>query len=341
MMSRSRRQGRGLGRRAAHLGALAGLSLLVACGDNDGPATPADMGGGGDMTTVEPQKEPATIKSLGTVNRPTAAALDKDGKNVYVLGYDQNGAARLFTTPSSGGNGTFTPITTTIPLAQPVALAIDGNNQLYIADIGTDDGGAVYKGTLAGALSVLGTGVFAPAGIAVSKDGADVYVTGQDKSGAPGLFKMSAAGGNATVAAMGAPFSNPSGVTFGPDGALYVLDSTAISPTEGAVLKVNGSAATTFSKTPLKVGFSTGIAPSGTDKLLLTSNAPGAAGVFNVASDGTVAATALTGLGIDKDGDPATVARAAATNAWVVLDTATPPQNTAGLLSGAVLYLTP
>ena len=339
MMSRSRRQGRGLGRRAAHLGVLAGLSLLVACGDNDGPTTPADMGGGGDMTTVEPPKEPAISKSLGTVNRPTAAALDKDGKNVYVLGYDQNGAAQLFTAPSSGG--AFTPVTTTIPLAQPVALAIDGNNQLYVADIGTDDGGAVYKGTLTGTLSVLGTGVFAPAGIAVSKDGADVYVTGQDKSGAPGLFKMPAAGGSATVAAMGAPFSNPSGVTFGPDGALYVLDSSAISPTEGAVLKVNGSAATTFSKTPLKVGFSTGIAPSGTDKLLITSNTPGAAGVFNVASDGTVAATSLTGLTVDKDGDPATVARAAATNAWVVIDTATPPQTTAGLLSGAVLYLTP
>ena len=75
MMSRSRRQGRGLGRRAAHLGVLAGLSLLCACGDNDGPTMPGDMGGGGDMTTVEPQKEPTISKSLavsaGSVISPT------------------------------------------------------------------------------------------------------------------------------------------------------------------------------------------------------------------------------------------------------------------------------
>lgn len=324
--------------RAPRLGALvlcAAAGFAAGCGDNDPMGNPnGDMGN----PNVVPA-EPAAGKSLGGAGTPSVAALDKDGKTAYVLVTDADQNIQLMSYPTNGTEPA--KIATSVPLQAPTAIAIDGTDTLYIADIGHDNGGVVYRGSLSGALSVVTSDIRAPAGIAISPDGKDLFVTGQDKDGAPAVFQVPAAGGTATVASKGAPLSQPSGLTFSADGTLYVMDGTVNGPREGAVLKVMGSTATVFSKGSMTVAFPAGLAQSGATGLLATSNATGAAAIYAIASDGTVKEQVLSGDKLSLDGDPTTIARAAKANAWVVVDTATPPQKTAGVLGGSVLFLTP
>lgn len=307
----------------------AAAGFAASCGDNDPMGNP-----NGAVPT-----EPATGKNLGSAGVPGAAALDKDGKTAYVLVTDADQNVQLMSYPTNGMEPA--KISTSVPLQAPTAMIIDGSDTLYIADIGHDNGGVVYRGDLSGSLSVVTTDIRAPAGIAISPDGKDLYVTGQDKDGAPAVFQVPAAGGTATVATKGEPLSQPSGLTFSADGTLYVMDGTAKGPREGAVLKVMGSTATVFSQGTMTVAFPAGLAPSGMTGLLATSNSPGAANIYAIASDGSVKPQVLSGDKLNLDGDPTTIARAAKANAWVVVDTATPPQKTAGVVSGSVLLLTP
>lgn len=313
------------GRTAGALVAVAagGLLSLPSCGDN-----------------TSARLEPATSKLLGVVNRPTAAALDSEGKTVFVTGYDADNTAQLYSLPATGGAAT--KVATSIPLGHPLALAIDGNNNLYIADTGLDDGDAIFRGTTAGLLMPLAAnGPRALSGLVLSPDGADVYVTGRDRTdGQPGVFKIPAAGGDATVVAKGAPFTDPAGLTFANDGVLYVIDATAAG-TGGAVIKVEGSTATLLTKTPLRVGYAAGISPHGKSDLMITSNDPGAAGIFTVSPTGELTAKVLTGDKLNANGDPATITQASKSNAWVVVDTATPPQGSPEVINGAILLLTP
>jgi DNA-binding beta-propeller fold protein YncE len=304
--------------------AFGGVLWLASCGDD----LPARL-------------DPMASKRLGLINRPTAAALDSEGQKVFVTGHDQEGLAQLYMLPISGEGPTL--VQTSLPLGHPVGLAIDANDTLYIADIGTDDGGILYKGDTAGMLTVLAAdSVRSPSGITLSPDGKDVYITGRDKAdGQPGVFKIASGDGAVSVVAKGAPFSNPSSLTFSNDGTLYVMDPTAISPTGGAVIRIVNGTAEIFSKNPLTVGFAAGIAASGASDLLITSNSPGSASVLKLTSAGDVVPSTLMGDALNPDGDPATIHQAVRANAWVVVDTATPPQDTPGALNGAVLLLTP
>lgn len=305
---------------AGALAALGGGGLLwvSSCGDN-----------------IEPRTEPRSGKVLGVLSGPTAAVLDSKGDTVYVLAHDQDGLAQLYALPAAGGAPTLVP--TSVPLAAPIGLTIDKDDTLYIADPGTDEGGAIYRGTVAGALVPMGTvPVRAPAGIAVSPDGRDVYVTGRDKAdGLPGVFKISATGEGVAVA-KGAPFSDPAGVAMSNDGVLHVLDATAADSGAGAVIQIVEGKATRLTTTPLAVGFGAGLTASGKTDLLVTGNAAGAAGLFKVLRSGEVVAQDLSGDKLDVNGDPGAIQQGIRNNAWVAVDTATP-----GKQGGAVLLLTP
>lgn len=301
----------------AALGA-GGLLWVSSCGDN-----------------LAPRTEPRSGKALGVVNRPVAAALDSKGETVYVLGHDQDGLAQLYSLPAAGGAPTL--IATSVPLAAPTGLTIDKDDTLYIVDPGTDDGGAIYRGTVAGALVPMGMAqVWSPTGIAVGPSGRDVFVTGRDRGDRlPGVFRLSAAG-EADIVAKGAPFSDPAGVTLSNDGVLHVLDATAGEADSGAVIQIVDNKAAILSKTPLKVGFGAGITATGPSDLLVTGNAAGAAGLFKVMRSGEVVAQDLSGDKLDVNGDPGSIQQGVRSNAWVAVDTATP-----GAQGGTILLLTP
>lgn len=289
--------------------------------------------------TCQPALEPTTGKSFSLAVHPATAALDSVGKTVYALVYDTDQRVFILRYPTNGD----TPIKVqpSIVLQAPTAIAIDSSDTLYIADIGSDNSGVIYRGDVNGSMSVVTTEIGAPGGIAISPDGKDLFISGQDKSGVPAVFQVPAVGGSATVATKGPPLSQPSSLTFSADGILYVIDSTVNGPHEGAVLQLTGSTATVFSKRSLTVGFPAGLAPSGKSGLLVTSNATGAASLFAIAKDGTVTTQALNGDQLSADGDPTTIARAAKAGAWVVVDTATPPQKNVGTVAGSLLLMTP
>lgn len=322
---------------------LAAGSAQLSCGDNLPPRTM-------DMMEQPPtpflRSTPINGKLLRAVDRPSAVAVDSEGKVIYLVGRDSDGAAQLYSMPVAGG--TPTQLSAGVALEAPTALAIDTKGNLFVADPATDDGGAIYKGGTSGALARFGGNtVRSPVGLAISDDGQDLYVTGRDPmDNQPAVFKISTVDGTPTMLVKGAPLGQPSGIALSNDGKIYVVDSAAVSGTPavdgaGAVIRVDSNSATIFSKAPLRVGFPAGLAATGQSDLLVNSNAPGAAGVFIITSTGDQMGTGLAGDVINVDGDPAGLYQAARANVWVALDTATPPQATPGGVGGSVLVMTP
>src|SRR5207302_1141251 len=105
------------------------------------------------------------------------------------------------------------------PLTGPTSIDITSNGAtLLVADPGAliagDDRGAIWSlPSTGGTLSELsGPSGFHPRGLVVvtGNGGDDVYFTGLDKAdGAPGLFKVAAAGGQVAAIVKGAPFIDP------------------------------------------------------------------------------------------------------------------------------------
>ena len=325
--------------------ALGGLVRLSGC-NHDG--TSADMGTNPDMAVVTPGVPPTSATSVTNIDRPLAAVVSPDGQTVYLTAHE-NGLAQLFSVPVAGGAPT--KIATTSPLYHPLGMAISPDGQtLYFADsiggkiAGNEDAGAVYSSSLSGAISG-GTydGIRGPAGVAVSADGNNLYVTGFDKTdGKPGVFVVAASGGSASVFAKGAPFNNPSAVTVAADGAVYVVDATAQGTGLASVIKIQDGIASAFNTGTLKVGFGAGIAPVGpgsTDLLVTGNTGLGSGVVYQLTTPGGVA-TPLT-LGSTVFFDPATIARAKNANVWIVVDTVIPSQPTPGQQQGAIYKLSP
>lgn len=326
--------------------ALGGLVRLTGCHSDN---TSADMTTINDMgTTVTPGVPPTSATSVTTADRPLAAVVTPDGQTVYLTAHDTSGLAQLYSVPVAGGSPTL--IATTTQLAHPLSMAISPSGQtLYFADsaggkvAGNEDAGAVYSSNIGGSISANYDGVRAPSGVAVSADGNTLYVTGFDKAnGKPGVFSVSASGGTATAFAEGPPFVNPSAVTVGTDGSVYVVDSTALGTGLAAVIQVKDGAASVFNKSALKVGFASGIAqvgPGSTDLLITGTTAGlGTGVVYQLTAPGGIATQLSLGTTVTMF-DPATIARAGNANVWVVVDTVNASQPTPGKQLGSIYKL--
>lgn len=174
-------------------------------------------------------------------NGPTSLALDQNG-NIYVADYGNHlirkvtssGVVTTFA-GSSGQPGEADGIGGNARLNFPNSVAMDGSGNLYVADSGHQ---AVRKVTPSGMVSTIATEVFtsagfnSPSGIAVDSSG-NVYMT---KASSHVIRRITPHGGISTIggslniggAANGsgsaARFNEPTGLSLGPDGSIYVAD---------------------------------------------------------------------------------------------------------------------
>jgi hypothetical protein len=277
----------------------------------------------------QPQPGPQAPKSsraVARVDRPLCAAADDSGGNVYFVAYDAEGQVQLYTVPAAGGTPRVIP--TAGLLSHPVGLAIKPDNSaLYIADLGDPGGegeetGAVLRVPLSGGTAgrVAAADLIAPAGIAMTADGKELLVTGKGRDGAPAVWRL-ADGGGATLLYQGAALQSPSGIAQTDDGTIYVADAMALSPREGAVVRISAGAAAVHSKVPLRLGFPAGLAPSGPrrpDVLLAgVSDKTGMGVIYLVTAGGDVSEVSLPLAATDLG----PLHRSARGTTWVAVDT--------------------
>ena len=226
---------------------------------------------------------------------PFDATPDLAGTTIYFTAIAADGTGGVFSVPAAGG--TVTKLASSGPLITPfgIALSVDGK-QLFIADVsaGTDLGG-IYSLPIAGGTPTLVAGTDGRAARGVETMGADLYFTGVEPGGGPGLMKMPAAGGAITTVAKGAPFRDPSGLAITKTGDAYVLDTVGAASRRAIVIKVSGGTATELVSN-LVVGYPAGITLSQDETALEISGLDSTAGtdsVFRV-DLGTKAQTAFT-----------------------------------------------
>jgi len=299
-------------RRAGWFGALA-LSLAVgACSKDETPPPPAK----GDGTV----KAVGTIVGGGTVFRlPFDAALSPDGKTAYFTALVDDGAA-LFRTSVSGGMPS--------KLADLIApgsvdVTADGSTVL-VGDSAAEPspgvlGAIVSIPSSGGSPSVLaGTEGSLPQAIAIS--GQRVVFTGVDPAdGAPGVFQTSSSGGLSVVLKAG--LIDPTGVTVGSSGEVYVLDAESVSASTRRILKVASGSATELVK-GLHVGYPAGIALAENGLYLVVASvdpATGKARLERFGLSGTAAGSPVD-MTIGSFDEPAGLHRAAGSDRYAYVD---------------------
>jgi sugar lactone lactonase YvrE len=268
-----------------------------ACGDDE--AVPVAPGGGkaGTGGTGGAGGTSATGGTSGTgpdgggtisINKaveapnPFDATPDPDGKNVYFTAADPTLGAGVFKVPVGGG--TVTTVHAGAPFAAPfgIATSTDGNT-LYVADPASEwtdsagepqDGGQVFALSAAGGTptAVNGTTGYSPRGLELlQQNGTDeIYFSGRDSAGVPGVFKVATGGGTPSALASGSPFVDPSGVAVSAAGDVYVADATNAESRTASVLVVKGGV-TSVLASDLRVGYPVGIALAQGDGTLFVS----------------------------------------------------------------------
>lgn len=222
----------------------------------------------------------AAANDAAQFTSPFDATPDATGQNVYFTAINLQDEPAVFTAPAAGGPPT--QLVAGLPLVAPISIAtaVEGG-QLYVADPAAEDAnyapGAIFElAATGGAVSVVaGSEGLTPRGLEVHKDNVtnqqDIWFTGVDAlSGSPGLFKLPVGGGAVTTVAMGAPFSDPSGVAITAAGEAYVADTDASGTYLGAILQVKGGAATVL-VSDLGVGYPAGVALTMDEATLIVS----------------------------------------------------------------------
>ncbi len=268
----------------------------------------------------------AAVARSDGFRRPLDAAPSPDGTAIYFIA--SRAAAAATTTGGSGSGdpavfavaatgGSVTTLATGAPLAKPTGLAVatDGS-RIYVADqqailSGTRTGGAILTvpaqmpATPAVPGVLAGTQGWSPRGLdLVTQSGADViYFTGIDpSSGAPGLFKVSASGGQVTTVAEGAPFRSPDSVVVNSQGVAYVTDQGS-GTGQGEVFRVS-SARVSPVVARVRLGQPAGVTLVNGDATLLVSSVDASTLsdqvlFVDLATGDTAAAT--KGIGVNKD----------------------------------------
>lgn len=251
--------------------------------------------GSGEVTGAKPASSNA--------RSPLDASPSPDGKIIYYTAYKAagdptTGATRdpqdptenqlgrhdgaLFSVPATGGN--------TTELASgfwaPTGLVVskDGS-KIYVADAGlgspakVGEVGGIYVVPSSGGSKTLitGTAGYRPKSLDVVMETAEqLYFTGVDPtSGAPGVFRIPAAGGSVTtVFTPGAGeefFKDPGGIAVTASGTIYVSETVGgAGGNESAIIQIKSGKATEFAM-GIKVGYPAGLALSQDEKFLLVS----------------------------------------------------------------------
>jgi DNA-binding beta-propeller fold protein YncE len=208
---------------------------------------------------------------------PFDATPDADGKNVYFTALTREGEPGVFKV--AAGGGAITRLHVGAPLSTPFGIAItEDGKTLVVADADAergeaDDGGGLYTLSVDGSTPTIlgGTEGLYPRGLEV-KEG-DVYFAGVGKDRQAGVYKIPLSGGVAAPVAVGAPFSDPSGVAIRKNGEVYVADSTS-DGLGSAVIKIvqneTGAKAEIF-QSGLAVGHPAGVALASDDSALFVS----------------------------------------------------------------------
>ncbi len=201
----------------------------------------------GDGLPTDPPKK-VTKVAQGGFTSPSDAVASPDGRTFYFAAYDPQKQPSLWKTSSKPGS-TAQELASGDPLGTPIGLVLscDGKT-LYVADLGGDAGAVLAIATSGGTPRDLGaTSIERPGGLAMGPDCKNLYVTGRTEDGAPALFRMSIAGGPASVVWMGAPLVAPTGLHVDSAGVAWVMDHLAAGAHgEGVLFAIpsDGSAAT-------------------------------------------------------------------------------------------------
>lgn len=217
---------------------LAAPTALAACGGSDDD----------ESVPFSPPTSVAKVAS-GGFSSPTDAVASLDGGTFYFAAYNDLKEPAIFQTSSEPGS-TAAQMTAGDPLEMPIGLVLscDGGT-LFIADMGgEEDGGILAMSTSGGAATkLLVNGMLRPGGLAMASDCETIYATGRTTDGAPALFAVSIAGGEARVVYQGAPLVSPTGLHIDSDGVSWVMDHRAAGASgEGVLFAIpaDGSAAT-------------------------------------------------------------------------------------------------
>lgn len=234
------------------------LAGLAACGDDGGTSSVPPDAGPSPPDGGLPVEAPTTVTEVvngedGDFESPLDAVASPDGVTFYFSAYstaddvaNSDSRATIYAVPSAGGAATI--LHQGAPLREPTGLVLscDGKT-LYIADIGFTPGDEAEQDDIQPApiytldletktlAPLTATGVAEAASLALSQGCDTLYATGYTAEGAPAVFSMSPAGGNATIDKSGAPLSSPSGIHVDKDKVKWVMDQA---PGEGMDAKL-------------------------------------------------------------------------------------------------------
>jgi hypothetical protein len=277
--------------------AFAAVAATQGCGGNNPATTTSSSTGSPDSSSSSGAGGNTSSSSSGvgggglTIQQAAAAPIPLDatpdpaGVNIYFTAIGANGAG-VFQTLVDGSQPAAKEVQVGDPFVSPFGIMIgtDGK-QLYVADPGADvpepgipegsDKGAIFSLPIGGGTPniLLGSEGTVPRGIdIVQENGKDVlYFTGTDKTtGQPGVFKLAAGGGGATMVVEGAPFLDPSGIAVAKNGDIFVADTVSAASHTANIIKISGGAATTL-VSDMRVGYPAGLALTMDEKTLYVS----------------------------------------------------------------------
>lgn len=268
---------------------IVGTTAFVAACKSDDSSTADDSNEGIGLNTLSP------VANAPESATPIDATPSPDGTQIYYLAYasqpdpDTGKILKIpavWTVPAAGGQPK--QLFAGDPLLAPFNITISDDGQtLFIADSASDGAdpdadqstGRVFTMGIGGGTPAVLTGTegIAPAGVEVQ--GQNVLVTGI-QNGMPGVFKTGLSGGMVSPVAVGAPFTEPSGVTAAKDGTIYVVDTGGVMSAQalGSVIKVTTDGKTEVIFDGLSVGQPAGIALVQDESAILVSGFDGADG---------------------------------------------------------------
>ena len=272
-----------------------------ACGDDEpAPGGPGGKGGrGGSSGAAGSSGTAGTAGTGGTAGtdagmssisiakgaeapNPFDATPDPDGQNIYFTAADPVQGAGVFKIPAGGG--AVTTVHAGAPFVAPfgIATSTDGNT-LFVADPASDVADSAGGSEAVGQIfalspsggtptSIMGTTGYSPRGLEVlQQNGVDeIYFSGRDSTGAPGVFKVATGGGTPSALATGSPFVDPSGVAVSAAGDVYVADTTNAESRTATIFLVKGGTTSVLAE-GLRVGYPVGIALAQGDGTLFVS----------------------------------------------------------------------
>jgi len=193
-----------------------------------------------------------TFKPTNAGARDGAVILrDEDGESI--------GAHPLFASGLAPQIAYLPPVATTPTIGSspnPVALALDSSENLYIADQGSSSiPAAVYKETLQPGggyvQTTIGSGWISPSGLTVDGSG-DVYVT---DSGTGDVYKETPSGNSYTQSLVASGFINPDGVAVASGGDVFVVDFGPYVGSRGGVYRISDLGAPASSQSEIDAGY--------------------------------------------------------------------------------------